>query len=405
MRVLMVSTSYPRHIGDHAGHFVAALAEHLVGFGHAVTVLAPHEGRLPPRETIGGVRVERFVYLPGSLERVAYGDGVVENLRRTPLAALGMPFFAAALRRTTRRLSGDADIVHIHWGPTAVLAAPWRLNAPYVLTLHGTDVTLARRGGLWKRLLRSAVTRAAGVSVVADEQRRFLLGADLWDEERPLAVIPAGIDDELTGRPRLERGDGPLEFIFVGRLLPTKGVLELLEAFVDLCARGVDARLRLVGSGPLESEIRERAARDGVSDRVQISGVLEHAETLEAIGSADALVLPSYGEGSPLVVAEALALGTPVIGTRVGAIPDLLGADGLVVDPGDVTGLGDVMERLAREPVLRERLSREGRARAHECLAWNVIADETTAFYRTALASVDVRADAGESLSGDEVSR
>ncbi|MBN2847319.1 MAG: glycosyltransferase family 4 protein [Coriobacteriia bacterium] len=384
MRVLMVSTSYPRHAGDHAGHFVAALAEHLVRLGHVVTVLAPHEGRLPLREMLGGIHVERFAYLPGAAERVAYGNGIVENVRRSPLAAIGLPFFAHALRRATRRLATDADIVHVHWGPTAALAAPWRLETPYVITLHGSDVTLARRGGIWERLLRVALRQAAGVDVVAEEQREYLLQDGLWSAGRPLVVIPSGVEDELVERTPIGRSDGAFEFVFVGRLLATKGVPELLEAFIDLNARGVDARLCLVGAGPLESVLRERADGAGVGDRVVMRGALEHGETLEVIAASDALVLPSHGEGSPLVVAEALALGTPVIGTRVGAIPELLGAGGLVVEPGDTVGLLEAMERLAGDPALRERLSHDGREWARTHLSWSAIACATDAFYRAA---------------------
>ena len=386
MRVLMVTTSFPRHEGDHAGHFIATLAERIVSLGNEVTVLAPHEGATAERETVRGVRVERFRYLPVWAEQVAYGSGIVINLRRRPLAAAGLLPFTMALRRSVRRLAPTSDIVHVHWGPTAALAAPWRSGQPYVLTLHGSDVTLARRGGLWLGMLRRALRDAAGVDVVAEEQRRFLAEQGLWDAARPIEVIPAGVPEDLIARPRDVRAEGAFRFLYAGRLVESKGVTDLLGAFAEVRKAGIDAELELIGAGPLEDSLRERAGTGPLAGRVRFRGAIPHDKALDAIARADALVLPSHGEGSPLVVAEALALGTPVIGSRVGAIPELLGSYGLVSGPGDVRALAADMEQLARDPDLWQRLSAKGRASAAEHLGWDTIARETVEFYHAALA-------------------
>lgn len=390
MHVLMVTTSFPRHEGDHAGHFIAALAERLVGLGLDVTVLAPHEASLPGHETIRGVAVRRFRYLPDRFERVAYGDGIVENVRRKPLAVLGLAPFALAIRHSVKRLSRDCDLIHIHWGPTAALAAPWRTSKPYVLTLHGSDVTLARRGHAWRAMLRWALNRAAGVAVVAEEQRKFLLERGLWSPHRPLVVIPAGVPEDLLTRTRGHHAGARFRFLFVGRLVETKGVLDLLSAFALILSRGVDAELDLVGAGPLENAVREHTRASDEHDRIRLHGALPHDKALEAIAAADALVLPSYGEGSPLVVAEALSLGTPVIGTSVGALPDLIGADGLLVEPGDVDSLATCMERLATSEDLWKRLADKGRATSAARLGWSTIAESTVDFYRTAMSSESI---------------
>jgi glycosyltransferase involved in cell wall biosynthesis len=352
-----------------------------------VTVLAPHEASLPEHETIRGVAVRRFRYLPQRYEKVAYGDGIVENVRRKPLAVLGLLPFVLAVRRSTKLLSRDCDLIHVHWGPTAALAAPWRTSKPYVLTLHGSDVTLARHGRTWRAMLRRALDRAAGVAVVAEDQRTFLLESGLRPPHRPLVVIPAGVTEDLLARPRGLPTGARFRFLFVGRLVETKGVLDLLSAFAVVRSRGVDAELDLVGAGPLEHAVQEHAKTGEQSERIRVHGALPHDAALEAIAAADALVLPSYGEGSPLVVAEALSLGTPVIGTRVGAIPDVLGADGLLVEPGDVDSLATCMERLATGEDLWKRLSEAGRATAADRLGWDTIAESTVDLYRAAMDS------------------
>lgn len=374
LRVLSVTTSYPRHPGDFSGHFVHALNAQLVARGHQVTALAPHAPGLALEDVWDGVRVVRFRYGPESLERVAYGDGIPSNLRRDPRAALALPGFALLLRGAVRRLAADADVVHANWAPTAALAGPALSGVPVVLTLHGSDATLARKGGVWKRLLDAGVARATRVVVVANEQAAYLRASGSL--ATPPAIIPSGVDGSLLERVRAPRSAGaPFTFILAGRLVAAKGVRDLMEAFVRIARTHEEARLVFTLSGPEEGALRERALAAGLGERVRFhGGTLTNAEALDAIARADALVLPSYGEGSPLSVTEALALGTPVVGTRVGAVPELLGSDGLVVDPGDIAGLARAMSRLLEDARLGEQLSREGRRRVAERYTWPRVA-------------------------------
>jgi glycosyltransferase involved in cell wall biosynthesis len=381
LRILSVTTSYPRRPGDFSGHFVHALNARLVEIGHEVTVLAPHGAGLAEEETWDGVRVVRFRYGPDALERVAYGEGIPGNIRRDPRAILSLPAFALSLRAAVRAHAGRADVVHVNWAPTAALAGAALAGSAVVLTLHGSDTTLGRRGGVWKRLLVAGLRRATRVVVVANEQAVFLRAAGLTT--RPVRTIACGVDPALLARVRSDRAaDGPFTFLFAGRLVPAKGPRDLLEAFRRIARAHDGVRLSFVGAGPDEGAMRESAVAAGLSERVVFHGAVDHAVALDAIAAADAFVLPSYGEGSPLSVTEALALGTPVVGTRVGAVPDLLGADGLVVDPGDIDALSHAMGRLYDDEHLRDQLSREGRTRVAERYTWPKVAEAYTGVYR-----------------------
>jgi glycosyltransferase involved in cell wall biosynthesis len=384
LRILSVTTSYPRCPGDFSGHFVHALNARLVELGHEVTVLAPHAEGLSAEETWDGVRIVRFRYGPESLERVAYGDGIPSNVRHDPRAVLGLPGFALGLRAAVRAHAGRADVVHVNWAPTAALAGRTLAGSAVVLTLHGSDATLARRGGVWRWLLVAGLRRALRVVVVAKDQAAFLRAAGLTD--LPVTSIASGIDPALLERERPVRdADSPFTFLFAGRLVREKGVRDLFEAYRRLARAHADVRLTFAGGGPEEDALRERAVAAGLSGRVRFLGAIGHDEALEAIATADALVLPSYGEGSPLSVTEALALGTPVVGTRVGAVPELLGLDGLLTDPGDADALTHAMGRLFDDEHLRGHLAHEGRRRAAERYTWPKVAEAYVRVFREAV--------------------
>jgi len=396
LSIVMATTSYPRWEGDHAGHFVASLASAIAEVGHAVTVVAPHAPSAEEAEEAGGVRVRRVRYLPDSWERLAYGDGIVPNLKRDPLAWVGVPALRRAFARAVRLEAREtaADVVHAHWAPTAWLARVGRgalFGLPAVLTLHGSDVELARRSRMFGRILTRALEPADALIVVSDEQARYLRESGEWDG--PLDVIPSGVPVELLERerpgrdPHADSATGRFTLVYVGRLIENKGVLDLIDAFGELDARRPgEARLLLVGSGPLESRMRERVVARGLGSRVEFLGRLPHERTVDEIASADALVLPSYAEGSPLVITEALALGTPVIGTRVGAVPELVGEDGgVLVAAGDIGGLADALEVWVTDCVTAREAGEAARARIARTHAWPVIARRTLQAYESAI--------------------
>lgn len=385
LKVVMATTSYPRWDGDFAGHFVASLAEEIASRGNTVTVVAPHAADAATDEERRGVRVRRARYGPDASERVAYGDGVLANLKRHPTSALRIPSLARALSREVGAAVADADVLHVHWAPTSRLVAAARQPIPVVLTLHGSDVAAARRSAPFRALLRYALQHAHGVATVAGEQAAY--AREAFGFSGPLEVIPSGVPLELLERPREPRvAAGPFTFGFVGRLIPGKGPADLIEAFARASEGERTLRLVIAGKGPLEPALKARAAQLGLADAISFLGEVTHDRALEVMQGADALVLPSYGEGSPLSVTEAMALGTPVIATPVGAVPELVADTGELVTPGDVEGLGAVLSAWADAP--DATLARGVAARKHISAhyAWGTIAERTLDLYRAAIA-------------------
>ncbi|MEO8454877.1 MAG: glycosyltransferase, partial [Sphingomicrobium sp.] len=152
--------------------------------------------------------------------------------------------------------------------------------------------------------------------------------------------------------------------IAVGRLSPEKGQAGLLEAFATVSRDHADLRLVLVGDGPEAARLHALAEKLGISGRIRFSGRLSEPDTLREIAAADILVLPSFMEGLPIVLMEAMAMGTAVIASRVAGIPELVedGKSGLLFTPSNWEELGACMRRLAEDDRLRERLVTRGRA-------------------------------------------
>lgn len=330
MRVAVLTTSYPRHADDVAGRFVADAVERLRAAGVEVEVVSPASFR-------------HF--------GVAYGHGVMGNLRARPWRWPLVPAFLAAFVRAARRAARDADLVHAHWLPAGAVALATR--KPYLVHLHGSDVELARRV---PRLARAILRRAAAVvcvsNALAEEARRLGAGE--------VVVIPNGV--ELPAEVGEEAV--PPEVLFAGRLSREKGVLELVEA-----TRGMT--LVVAGDGPLGEQVP------------QATGFVPPDELSRLYGRAAVVVCPSLREGFGVVCLEAMAHGRCVVASAVGGLLDLVvdGETGLLVPAGHVAALRAAIERLLGDRELRRRMGEAGRRRAADGFSWERVTRETVELY------------------------
>jgi glycosyltransferase involved in cell wall biosynthesis len=319
VKVVVLTTSYPRHEGDVAGTFVAALV-----------AAARREG------------VEVDVVSPASFRHfgIAYGHGVVGNLRRRPWLVALLPAFLFNFARAARRAARDADLVHAHWLPSALAAL--KTGKPYVVQLWGTDVELARRAP-W--LFRPLVRRARAVLVASS----FLEAAarELGASDVRVVPVPVAIPDEV-GDPA-----DPPHVLFVGRLSPEKGIHEFLAATEGL------PRV-IVGAGPVE-----------VPEAV---GFVPPNELGPYYERAAVVCVPSRREGYGMVAREAMAYGRPVVATRVGGLADAIedGVTGVLVETRSLAALRAAVELLVGDIERCETLGRAARdaSRRASLAAW-----------------------------------
>jgi glycosyltransferase involved in cell wall biosynthesis len=334
LRVVVLATSYPRGADDVAGLFVRDAVEAVRAHGVEVEVVSPASFR-------------HF--------GIAYGHGVVGNLRAAPWKALLLPAFLASFARAARRAARGADLVHAHWLPSGLAARA--TGKPYVLHVWGTDVELARRAPrLARPILRGARLVIAPGAELAGEARR--LGA------RKVRVIASPIElPASVGEP-----EEPPHVLFAGRLSREKGVLEFVEATEGL------PRV-IVGDGPLRAQVPGAA------------GFVPHERLGAYYERAAVVACPSHREGYGVVAREAMAHGRPVVASAVGGLVDAGedGVTGLLVPPGSVAELRAAIERLLADPGLRESLGRRAREAARG-FGPERVADELVAAYAAALA-------------------
>ena len=358
MKVVVLTTSYPRFAGDAAGRFVADAVERVRARGVDVHVVSPAASAAWPRTRTRGGRSGEPGGSPDGRHYahfgIAYGAGVLGNLRRRPWLALLVPAMVAAFVRAARAAARDADLVHAHWLPAG--AAGLATGRPVVVQVWGTDLELARRA---PRLARAVLARAhlvvAASHALADAARA--LGA------RDVRVIPSGVDLASEVGQEAE----PPYVLYAGRLSPEKGVLELVAA-----ADGMN--LVVAGDGPLRKRVP------------QARGFVPHAELQELYARAAVVACPSHREGFGVACLEAMAHGKPVVAGAVGGLLDLVvdGETGIHVPPRDVEALRRALERLLDDRELRRRLGRAARERVRREFAWERVIDRTLDAYAEA---------------------
>jgi glycosyltransferase involved in cell wall biosynthesis len=205
---------------------------------------------------------------------------------------------------------------------------------------------------------------------------------------KPIAVIPQfGVDIDLFQPSPTPREAGPFVIGYIGRLVESKGLLDLLPAVAGLAG---DWRLELVGAGPLRAELERQSAALGIAEKVQVASEVPSTDVPRVLRGFDVLVLPSRSTPSWVeqfgrVLVEAMACAVPVVGSSSGEIPNVIGDAGLVFPEGKVEALRGVLARLADSPEERARLGALGRRRALERFTQFRIAQATYRVYQEML--------------------
>ena len=384
LRVLFLTHAFPRWSGDAAGSFILRFARALRHVGVEVSVLAPHARGLPTRDSIDGIEVARFRYAPPSLETLAYAGTMAEQVRGSWAArlSLGSLLGAGLWRVLSEQRRVAARLVHAHWWfPAGVVAAATsRLSSvPFVTTMHGSDVRLARStagaatGLGW--VMRSARATMTVSSWLADEAH-----AMTPDLPRP-RVSPMPAATELFTPSGTRARD---RLLFVGRLNAQKGIELLLRALGAMHAR---AHLDVVGDGPDASSLRTLASSLGIADHITWHGALAQTALPDFYRRASALVVPSRDEGLGLVAVEAQLCETPVMAFDSGGLRDIVehGVTGILVKVFSAEALARAADELLASPDHAASLGAAGRRAALAVFAPDAVARSYDTIYRAAL--------------------
>jgi colanic acid/amylovoran biosynthesis glycosyltransferase len=256
--------------------------------------------------------------------------------------------------------------VHAHFGtnPAAVARLARAMGGPpYSFTVHGPDEFDAP-GPID---LNGKIADAAFVAAISNYGRSQLMRWSDWRDWPKIRIVRCGLDTEfIAAAPSPMPGQHRL--CYVGRLSAQKGLPILIDAVAAMSASVPDLGITIVGDGPLRNELEARATALGIAHHLTFVGAASNADVRQYVAAARALVVPSFAEGLPVVIMEALALGRPVIATAIAGIPELVDAeDGWIVPAGNVQALATAMRSaLSASPDKLAELGAVGRERVAE---------------------------------------
>jgi glycosyltransferase involved in cell wall biosynthesis len=365
MKILLINYEYPP-IGGGAATATAAIAEHLVSLGHAVTVLTSRFRDLKGASREKDVDVVRCPAIRKSL----YRSGILEMLSFLVSAGL-------MLGPVIRKHRIEASIVFFSFpcGPLGLWGLKWG-NVPYVISLRGGDVpgtesSLETLHRLLRPLRRLIFRRSVAVVANSKGLKEMSERADPF----PVQVIPNGVDtDFFCPLDNLDKACyRPFAFLFVGRFQMQKNLFYLLDHVASLSRSGVGPFvLHLVGDGPQYDELHDHSMKISISDCLVWHGWMNKASLREIYRSADCFVNPSLYEGMPNVVLEAMACGLPVIASRVPGNEAVVlhGETGWLFDLSKTDAFQKALRIAVEDPEEACRMGKKGRAWVLEAFSW-----------------------------------
>ena len=410
LRIALLSYRSKPHCGGQ-GVYVRALSRELVALGHSVEVLSgPPYPELDRVDGAGPVLTE----VP-SLDLYRESDPFrIPHVRefRSPVdvlefllmctAAFPEPLtFSLRAAKVLRPRVRDFDVVHDNQTLGYGLLALQRTGVPVVATVHhpitvDREHDLEAASGLRKRLttwrwysflrMQSHVARRLPAVLTVSESSRADIVRDFGVSPDRLTVVPVGVEVDVFRPPTLPRVPGRI-VATASADVPIKGLVPLLEAVAKLRTER-DVELVVVGRPKPGGVAAAAIERLGIADAVRfVSGVSE-PDLVELFGSAEVAVVPSLYEGFSLPAIETLACATPLVATTAGALPEVVGPDGVTalhVPPGDPEALAAAIGRVLDDPELAARLGAAGRARVVELYTWRAVAERTVEWYRSIL--------------------
>ncbi len=321
MKVAILSTSFPRWQGDDAGIFVGRLVAAFSEIGLSGYVITPQDRDEPAQEQKGNFLVRRYRYALFAASRLAYGAGILPNLRQNPLLILQAPLLLLRMTFEAWKLRKEVDVYHANWlfaGLAACLLS-FCTSKKYVITLRGEDVRLSKKP-LMGWLFRLAMKRAAAVSSV-NEAFCLEVAEKLPELRESIFCIENGVEVPKLSDAFLEETFQKYQLdkekryaLFIGTLIPRKRVLNLLDFFKLSASSGFE--LLLAGrtdDQEYTAKLKHSLQEQQLEDRVHILGVVQPKEAFALLAKARLYLSASEHEGRPNALLEARLMGLPAI--------------------------------------------------------------------------------------------
>ena len=395
MKICFLTTSYPLFRGHFQGNFIRTAAIELIKQGHLVTVVAPGAYNFPKREVDNGIVINRFSYFPISkLQKLAYGPGILPNMRSSMIARCQIPFFLLAFLVTALRESRGHDIIHAHWSASA-FPGFWCSRCyqiPVILSVRGSDFSGA--GGIYvDKVTEYILKRVDGVITENDQLKEKALKLGL-NKDR-IETIRNGVDldsfkktKDRSVLTKISVKTTDIIILFVGRLSYVKGPDIALKAFEQTAIRYENIFLVFVGDGEMKRDLEIQSDQSPhLRNRVFFLGEVPRNEIPSYYGAADIAVISSRSEGTPNILLECLASGTPIVTLPVGGVPEIIqnGKTGVIAENSSIDALKGALTQLIKDKDLRAKLSKNGKEWVKNNSSWKGTVDKYLLFYNKIL--------------------
>jgi len=383
MKIAIVTTNFPRWHGDFRVPFIYEAARAIKAKGHFVRIITMHQPGAEEHEFMDGIEVFRSRYLPERYEILQKdAAGIPSAWEKGFKGKLFMlPYFWHFWLAVAKYAKGF-DIIHANFSLSglAALLSKRIHKAPYIITVQGSDV--------FKTINKPVINIFIGKALINAEKVIALSGslADTTKQfgvsDQKIVVIPNGINISKFPLGSYDKRENQL--LFVGSLIERKGVKFLLEAMKQIHQRFPDYKLIVVGEGDQKTSLIDYVKRHGLANCVQFLGTQSQSRVGELMRQSKLLILPSIEEGQGVVLVEALASGTPCIGSNVGGIPDVISSDvGYLFEPGNSNQLAKGILHFIKDQDLWMETSKNARIKAQENYDWNKLTDRITKIYKT----------------------
>lgn len=400
-KLCILTSSLPKNNERFKGNFVFDLAISLSKKGLSVTILTPHIFGSGFFEQSEAVNIIRFPYfLPLSLQKLADGKGIGDNINTSCLAFLQIPFlvcfeFLGALKIFTTQ---HFDYIHSHWivpqGFVGAILSFLFTKKKHISTIHAADVFLLKKVFLHKYLLKFIIKNTLHFFVVSSYVHmtvlKMLLEEDVEDFMAKSSILPMGIDRKKFDlkmpvndiRQRYNIGDDFL-LLFIGRLSDKKGIEYLIHAMSAIIEYCDDVHLIICGDGPKKEYLIRVVHALELETNISFLGFIEETEKIELLSLADVVIVPSIvlddgeTEGMPVVILEGMAAGRAIIASNVSGVSDVIqdGVNGILVQEKCPDQISDGVIRLIKDPVLKKELGNNAKE-SSKYYDWDIISEE-----------------------------
>lgn len=403
MRITVITSSYPRFLGDGTAPFVRSISERMVDLGHAVEVVAPYDPAVTAESGDQRVSVHRFRYtLFDSWHIMGHANSLVDDARLKSGAFFLLPFFLLAQFQAAFRIAlrQEAELIHTHWVLPNGVVGVWlsrMLGIPLAVSLHGSDIFVAQRNTVFSRVAWRVFQEASVITACSDGLRRKAINIGASPDKIHLiawGADPVRFNPAVTALDRSKFGltGEDVLLIALGRIVPKKGFDVLVRSLPSLLSLCPQAQMLIGGDGAQRDELRRLAESLGISDRVHFPGRIPWDQVPGFLNMGDIFVLPSVHDaagnvdGLPTVLLEAMGCGKPIVATTVGGVPLVIEdqVNGLLCPPGDPGALSQTLARIIEDDSLRAQLGQEARSSVEERFNWSEVAQKMVMLFQQA---------------------